>query len=227
MARIVKAPEVRRSELVSTAQQLFYTKGYEKTSVNDIVKEVGVAKGTFYHYFDSKTAVLEAIVDDWVNQLVVMLDKIVADDSLSALEKWRAVIYESHGWKLERKAEMIEAGRFLYMDENVLLRVKQQTEGARTIASRLRPILEQGNAEGVFDVKFVAETAEIIMHIVPTIGEAVREAVFDPVGDRSEAIESVLRKNQVVQTAVESLCGAAAGSMPVFEEDRLRAWLTD
>jgi hypothetical protein len=47
MTRIVKAPDERRSELIATAQQLFYTKGYERTSVSDIVKAVGVAQGTF------------------------------------------------------------------------------------------------------------------------------------------------------------------------------------
>jgi len=57
MTRIVKAPDVRRSELIACAQRLFYSKGYENTSVSDIVNEVGVAKGTFYYYFKSKQAI--------------------------------------------------------------------------------------------------------------------------------------------------------------------------
>ena len=57
MTRIVKAPDVRRSELIACAQRLFYSMGYENTSVSDIVNEVGVAKGTFYYYFKSKQAI--------------------------------------------------------------------------------------------------------------------------------------------------------------------------
>ncbi len=60
MARIARAPDERRSEPITCAQKLFYTKGYESTSVSDIVTEVGAAKGTFYHYFESKQAILEA-----------------------------------------------------------------------------------------------------------------------------------------------------------------------
>lgn len=55
MTRTAKDSDERRSELIATAQQLFYSKGYESTSVSDIVKAVGVAQGTFYYYFDSKT----------------------------------------------------------------------------------------------------------------------------------------------------------------------------
>ena len=68
MTRNVKAPDERRSELIATAQQLFYTKGYERTSVSDIVKAVGVAQGTFYYYFGSKQAILEALVAELTAQ---------------------------------------------------------------------------------------------------------------------------------------------------------------
>lgn len=49
--RIVKDGGERRKELLDTARRLFISKGYEKTSINDILKEVGIAKGTFYYYF--------------------------------------------------------------------------------------------------------------------------------------------------------------------------------
>lgn len=52
--RIIKEYEERRKEILETAERLFLTKGYTKTTVNDILKEIGIAKGTFYHYFKSK-----------------------------------------------------------------------------------------------------------------------------------------------------------------------------
>ena len=85
MARTVKPPDVRRSELIATAQHLFYTKGYETTSVSDIIDSVGVAKGTFYYYFDSKQAILEAIIDELMDQSMAILQKIVSDETLAAI----------------------------------------------------------------------------------------------------------------------------------------------
>ena len=59
----MKKGDARREELLATAERLFCTKGYEKTSVQDILDEIGFSKGGFYHHFDSKLAVLEAICE--------------------------------------------------------------------------------------------------------------------------------------------------------------------
>ena len=60
--KTVKEGEVRRREILEAARELFVKKGYEQTSVNDILKIVDIAKGTFYYYFASKEEVLEAII---------------------------------------------------------------------------------------------------------------------------------------------------------------------
>ena len=57
----MKKGDARRGELLATAERLFYTKGYEQTSVQDILTAMHFSKGGFYHHFDSKLAVLEAI----------------------------------------------------------------------------------------------------------------------------------------------------------------------
>ena len=59
----MKKGDQRRDELIATAERLFYTKGYEGTSVQDILTEMNFSKGGFYHHFDSKLAVLEAICE--------------------------------------------------------------------------------------------------------------------------------------------------------------------
>lgn len=54
MVRTVKDPETRRQEIVATASQLFQSKSYKHTSMNDVMDALGIAKGTIYHYFKSK-----------------------------------------------------------------------------------------------------------------------------------------------------------------------------
>jgi len=99
MARIVKRPDERRSELIACAQEFFYTKGYESTSVRDIVDGVGVAKGTFYYYFDSKLEILEAMVDEAIRQSVALLHEIIADETLPVLQKWAWAFQMVAAWK--------------------------------------------------------------------------------------------------------------------------------
>ena len=70
IARTIKDPEVRYAELLDAAQQLFAANGYEKTMIRDIVRKAGVAKGTFYYYFPTKEAALEAIMAVQATKLV-------------------------------------------------------------------------------------------------------------------------------------------------------------
>ena len=64
MARTVdtEAHAVRREAFVDAALRLMQAKGYEQMSVQDVLDELGASRGAFYHYFDSKTALLEAAV---------------------------------------------------------------------------------------------------------------------------------------------------------------------
>ena len=64
MARTVKAEAVaaKRKEILDAAQRLVFTKGYEQMSVQDILDEIRISSGAFHHYFDSRRALLEALV---------------------------------------------------------------------------------------------------------------------------------------------------------------------
>ena len=73
MARTVKEPDIRRNEILDVAQQFFYTKGYEQTSVQDIIDQVGIAKGTFYHYFGSKVELLDELIERMTDQVLSLI----------------------------------------------------------------------------------------------------------------------------------------------------------
>lgn len=220
-----KNPE-RRQELMAAAQQLFYTKGYENTSVNDIIQAAGVSKGAFYHHFDSKTAVLEAIVAQMLDQAVTNLQAIIADETLTAIPKWQKVLHLSNNWKIERKAEVIEANRLMLMDENILLRHKIRSETTKVIASEMGKIISQGVDEGIFAVEHVAETAVILMTVISSFSDTMSELLLNP--DQHEDPATIaLQMNAALQTAVERLLCAPSGSMPIIDNNTLIAWFAD
>ena len=71
--RISKEPEARKQEILETAMKLFAEKGYEKTSISDIAKEIGVAQGLCYRYFPSKDILFQTAVNEYAN---ILVDKI-------------------------------------------------------------------------------------------------------------------------------------------------------
>ncbi|MCP4427389.1 MAG: TetR/AcrR family transcriptional regulator [Chloroflexi bacterium] len=216
-----KNPE-RRQELMTAAQQLFFTKGYENTSINDIIQAIGVSKGAFYHHFDSKTAVLEAIVSQMADQAIDNLQTIIADETLAAIPKWQKVVQLSNDWKIERKAALIKANR-LMMDENILLRHKIRTKTIKVIAVEMSKIIRQGVEEGVFNVEHTWDTAVILMAVIDSLNETMKELLLN-LDQYDEPASIALQRNAAMQTAVERLLGAPTGSMPIIDDETLIAW---
>jgi AcrR family transcriptional regulator len=70
--------EETRMNILSVAQGLFAQKGYEATGIMDICDAAGVSKGAFYHHFPSKQAIFMALLEDWLAQLDVLMQAVMA-----------------------------------------------------------------------------------------------------------------------------------------------------
>jgi len=79
MNRTVKSPAARYREIVSAARGLFQEKSYETATIRDIMTRVGVAKGTIYHYFDSKEDLLEAVIEQMVDEYVAGMQAVLGE----------------------------------------------------------------------------------------------------------------------------------------------------
>ena len=77
---MAKTKEERRNEIIETAGKLFEEKGYEQTQVQDIVNEIGVAKGLFYYYFKSKDEVMEELAVRYADAIIDAVNKLIDKD---------------------------------------------------------------------------------------------------------------------------------------------------
>ena len=68
--RVTKEPEVRKQEILDTAMRLFGENGYEKTSIADIAKAIGIAQGLCYRYFPSKEVLFDSAIEQYADELV-------------------------------------------------------------------------------------------------------------------------------------------------------------
>jgi AcrR family transcriptional regulator len=223
MARTVKAPDVRRTEILDAAQQFFYAKGYEQTSVQEIIDQVGIAKGTFYHYFASKVELLDELIERMADQSMTIVEPIAMDDTLDAATKFRQLFSVIASWKTQSKAFLLDILRPYYADDNAVLRHKTQTAAVARIAPHLTRIIRQGRLEGAFAVDDADEVASIVMLILTSLSEGLALMILQetPNGDALAAAE---RKVIVAQHAIERLLGAAAGSLPIMQLASLRPW---
>jgi len=96
VTRISKNPEERKEEILDAAMELFLTRGYEKTSVSDIVRRINVAQGLFYYYFKSKEEVFRAVMERLARQFSGRIIAIIRDDSLTFRSRIEKVVDTMH-----------------------------------------------------------------------------------------------------------------------------------
>jgi AcrR family transcriptional regulator len=225
MTRTVKDPDERRSELITCAQKLFYAKGYESTSVRDIVIEAGVAKGTFYYYFDSKQEILEAMIDELVSYSLSLIKPIVEDPTLTATEKWIQAFRIIGNWKTDRVEEMRALLIMMHADENVLLRYRTNIKTVDALSVELAKIVAQGANEGVFNTEFGEEAAKIALGGSVSLADVMYDLLMNP--ERHDNPAAVARhKISAIQDAIERILGAEAGSLPLADDHVFDGWFS-
>ncbi len=68
--RTVKDPDTRKQEILSGALKVFAKKGYDKTTISDIAKELGISQGLCYRYYASKEEIYDAALEEYANIIV-------------------------------------------------------------------------------------------------------------------------------------------------------------
>ncbi|GAB4563657.1 MAG: TetR/AcrR family transcriptional regulator [Anaerolineae bacterium] len=225
MSRIVKAHDERRQEILQTAQRLFYTKGYDQTSIQDIIDAVGIAKGTFYHYFGSKSELLNELVEQLLVEALQHLEPLVQDGEPGAIEKFNRFFREALTWKTQHREFLLGMLRSYYSDDNAVLREKLTRSTLQAVAPLLTKLIQQGVAEGVFDVESPEETASIVLSMGQWWSDTVGHALLETAGggDLLQRIEGQL---DALHQAIERVLGAPRGSLRLIDKAALREWVT-
>jgi len=199
MARVTKAPEERRREIVETAERLFHEIGYTSCSVERIIREIGVAKGTFYHYFKSKEEILRAIVDHRLGQVVAATEQVADDPALDALTKMRLLLSEGSVGDEDNS----DVADMLHRPENRELHEANNVQSVLRLSPAFARIVEQGNREGVFAADNPLETIQVLLTGAQFLLDG---GLFD------FSAQEMGARRVVVQVIVEKALGAAPGS---------------
>jgi len=161
--RVLKAPAVRRAELLDCAQGLFLTRGYEQTTVNDVIAATGLSKGAFYHHFRAKEDLLEAIADRFARESLGFIRTLQEDRSLDALQRLNLLLSLGREWKREHIAELRAMFATLLAPQNIVLYQRILDAVFQVLAPALAQIIAEGQGEGVFGAGDPTLAAEVLL----------------------------------------------------------------
>lgn len=165
--RIVKEAKTRREEILDVADKLFGEKGFEGASTNDILNEVGIARGTLYYHFKSKEDILEALVERYQQMIVCHAKEQANRKNCSLIERIFMVVASLNLSQYSKHSEVwIQQ---IHKPQNAFMRQKVQTMLIKNITPILVELIQQGIDEGIFRTSVPYECMEMVLVYATTI----------------------------------------------------------
>jgi AcrR family transcriptional regulator len=224
--RVVKPPSQREGELLDCAQQLFLARGYDNTTVNDVIDKAGVSKGAFYHYFTSKEALLEALAERFAHRSVTQLGDILDAPSLDALTRLNAFLERSRQLRREAAPMIRPLFAAIFRPENIVLYHRINAAGMALMTPLLAGIIAQGVEEGVFRTPDPVGTAEMVLQLgaaaYGVIARALQATSEHEIEEAADTLENLLKLHGV---AIDRILCLPEGSVRLVDPGFVRAMM--
>jgi len=229
VARTVNPEEhaAKRAEILNTAMMLVLTKGWERVTIRAILKGAGISKGAFYHYFDSKSDLLDAYIEQIRDITHARLLPLIEREDLSALEKLQGYFDTFKGLRTDNIEQIVALGKIWYADVNAVVHQRVAHAVRRQRAPLLARILELGVEEG----RFTVAHPDVAGHILYTLVEVMEAQHADllwrasePI-DEDECADTLARVHDFTMWSIERVIGAPEGSLTRVGVDEMHAIL--
>ena len=171
-----KYPEVTVEKILDAAQRLFLEKGYDNTTIQDIVDELdGLSKGAVYHHFKSKEEIMDAVGDRMFftnNPFEAVRNR----SDLNGLEKLREAIRINQ--TDDSRTDLNIQSMPIYKDPRLLMEMIDSNR--RILTPYFQELLEEGNRDGSMHTEYTREIAELLplltsLWMLPSIFPATKD----------------------------------------------------
>ena len=189
--RIVKDAEERRNEILDVAERLFCSRGYDQTSTNDILAEIGIARGTLYYHFSSKEDILDAMIDRILDEIVRRASRIALDESVPVLERMTQTILASN---VDTKTgDMILEQ--MHKPQNALMHAKMQERLLKQLIPLFTKLIEDGISQGLMQTADPEDTIEMLLLYANTVFD---DAIAYSEADKKKKVLAFINNTEIL-----------------------------
>lgn len=177
MSTYPKGDEKKR-QFLTTAMELFLEKGYEKTTIQDIIDKMEVSKGAFYHYFESKEDIIVGIAEEYAKKFSAIFEAIPENVSLSPVEKINKMIELVQMQKSKNETQRSQIKSILIAEENCKLQQKIFKAVKKDATQTLTKIIKQGIHSGDFQADHPEELADFFLFAGHHMNESIDDLLL-------------------------------------------------
>lgn len=213
--------DTRREQILAAAETLFYERGYEQTSIQDILTALEFSKGGFYHHFDSKLALLEAICSLRAEESFEVAKAAVAECAGDPIAALNALLERGGIWREDRLDYIGLLLRVAYREDGVLMREKLKQRMMELTLPLMNQIIAEGVRAGMFILPRAGLAGELVLRLSAQLTDEIAFLLASRPGE--DCLPDVLAKLELYRHAVERLLGAPFGSVVLYDLEHMSA----
>ena len=212
----MKKGDIKRTQILDAAEALFFERGYDHTSVQDILDQLGMSKGGFYHYFDAKDSVLQAVVERRAQSRFERLNAELWSARRGPVEKLGLLLGMANLFEAEEPPFAALLLKLCYRDKNASMAAHRR----RVLVERLLPLVNDAVAEGVADGSLHTRHPMEIGRLLLLLACDVDDEACTLLAEQPENPDVMIKILELLNTwrdSAERLAGAPYGTLTLFE----------
>lgn len=218
----MKKGELRKEAIIRTSEKLFFEKGYDETSIQDILDALSISKGGFYHYFESKIALLEEISRQKCAANIERIRMELFSGRLTSVQKVNLLLGSIFPFEHETPEYNALTFKVSYIDGDVHFR--DQTR--QYMLNELCPLMNEAVFEGIADESFFVRYPGHIGRILVMLGYDACEEVCRMLAENADDPDMMINMFDMLNAyreTVEGMLGATYSSIRFFDMEQILA----
>lgn len=216
----MKKGDLRRGQILDTAEKLFFEQGYGRTSIQDILDALRLSKGGFYHYFDAKETVLREICErKWVGRY----ERLCAEQASSrknSVDKLNQLLSQCGLFEAEDERFAALLLKLCYRDRDASIRDHRRRVLIDGLQAQVNAVMLEGIRDGSMHARYPLGMGRVLLLLACDVNDEVCDILSgDP--DNPDRMIQVVELLNTYREGVEQLCGAPFGSIQLFDPTRL------
>ena len=216
----MKKGEMRKEAIMKTVEKLFFEMGYAETSIQDILDALSISKGGFYHYFDSKNALLEEICRERSARDIERIRAELFSGKFSPVQKLNLLLGALHLFNREDARFVAMVLKVSYVDGDVHFRDQMRTYMQDNLRMMVDEVLREGMADGSFFTRNPGQLGRILLMLGYDVNDEVCR-ILAAEHENPECVIAIIDLLDAYRESVENLCGARFGSISLFDLEHL------
>ena len=216
----MKKGDERRNKILETAEKLFYRKGYEATSIQDILDDLKMSKGGFYHHFESKLQLLDALCQKQMQENGELMRAAVEENRGDAIAQMNALYERCTLWQEGQEEFMFLVLKTAYLGGSVQLRDSLRQTMLADARPLMKEIIHDGIEQQKFFTRFPDDIGELLLQLFANLNDEI--AMLLAKDEKGGCIPGILNLLMTYRHAAQMLTGAPYGSLVLCELNRFK-----